>query len=694
MRTYSFSFHKVLSALILAGACLLAGTAVSAADIPSALPSAELPSLPDYGASDAYSRSYGSLPESYDSRKLGLITPVRNQNPWGTCWAFGALGAGEASLIKKGLADPSVDLSELHLSYFFFHAPTDPLGNTKNDSVSLPATAANYLESGGNNLFTMFELASWAGAASETIAPYETASTVPSLNSSLAYEDTAHLQNARFVSTADLNSVKKLIMEYGAVSSAFYYDSRYLSTSSSYYYPKVASYNNHIVTLVGWDDNYATYHFNEGSRPSAPGAWIAKNSHGTSFGDGGYFYISYEDKTLNNRKDALSYAFDLEKADNYDHNYQYDGSFGASTLNLDNGECLANIFTVSGNPSGREQLKAISFALYTPDVYYSIQVYKNPDPGEPESGTAMFSSKQYGSTTYSGYYTIPLKTQPVFQEGDTFSVVLTFRGKNQSYVDTFVDYTSNTAGIQFQSSATAGQSFYKSSGTWKDMTRIGNKSAVARIKAFTKDTAAAATPGTGSGSSGTVNISTPRIRTYRCPGYNSVYLSWTSVSGATGYKIYRSTSPNGTYTRLLNTRRTSFTDTKRRTGTNYYYRIRAYKTSGSTTIHSGYSNTVRVRVIPATPSIKKIRLANNKKNLLITWNAVNGATGYSIYRSTSKNGTYRRIKIITSGRILSYLTNLPKKGSAYYYKVQAYRTVNNKRVCGYSSSPKGYYRQK
>ena len=27
--------------------------------------------------------------------------------------------------------------------------------------------------------------------------------------------------------------------------------------------------------------------------------------------------------------------------------------------------------------------------------------------------------------------------------------------------------------------------------------------------------------------------------------------------------------------------------------------------------------------------------------------------------------------IITSGRTLSYLTNLPKKGSAYYYKVQA-----------------------
>ena len=89
----------------------------------------------------------------------------------------------------------------------------------------------------------------------------------------------------------------------------------------------------------------------------------------------------------------------------------FDGSFGASTLNLDNGECLANIFTVSGNPSGREQLKAISFApLYSGCLLQHPGLQKPRSAGEPESGTAMFSSKQYGSTTYSGYYPIPLKT--------------------------------------------------------------------------------------------------------------------------------------------------------------------------------------------------------------------------------------------------------------------------------------------
>lgn len=81
MRKPSLYLRNVVSALILAAACLMAGTSVSAADIPSALPSAGLPSLPDYGSTDTYSRSYGTLPKSYDSRKLGLITPVRNQNP-------------------------------------------------------------------------------------------------------------------------------------------------------------------------------------------------------------------------------------------------------------------------------------------------------------------------------------------------------------------------------------------------------------------------------------------------------------------------------------------------------------------------------------------------------------------------------------------------------------------------------------
>lgn len=68
----------------------------------------------------AYGSRETAFPSSYDSRKEGLVTPVKNQNPFGTCWAFGMAAIMETSLLaqNKGV----YDLSEEHLSYF---SPTD-----------------------------------------------------------------------------------------------------------------------------------------------------------------------------------------------------------------------------------------------------------------------------------------------------------------------------------------------------------------------------------------------------------------------------------------------------------------------------------------------------------------------------------------------------------------------------------------
>lgn len=685
MKNFSKIRLLLISSLFILNSFLFSAVCSSASEIPEALPSVDLPALSNYQS--AYSRSYGTLPSSYDSRAKGYVSPVRNQEPWGTCWAFGALAAGEANLIKDGLADTSLDLSELHLSYFFFNSPNDPLGNTEGDKVTYPSYEENYLESGGNNLFTMFALSKWLGAASEDLVPYSTDSAyIPTVNDSLAYEDVAHLQNARFVSTGDIDSVKKLIMEYGAVSSAMYFDSRYLSDSNAYYYPKVSASNNHIVTLVGWDDDYATYHFS-GTAPASSGAWIAKNSYGSDFGDNGYFYISYEDMTLCNQNDARSYAFDMEPADNYDHNYQYDGSFSASVFSVSNGSSFSNIYTVNGNPGGREKLEAVSFSLFTTNVSYSIQIYKNPDPGEPESGTAMLKTPQTGSTTYCGYYTIPLTTQPVFEQGDTFSVVLTLTAADQSTVDMFVDHTSNTAGIQFTSSVSKYQSFYKTIDTWKD---LKTKKTTARIKAFTSDTTEAATSTNGKVSSSKY-LATPRIKKAYSSAYNEATLIWTAVDNAKGYKIYRSTSKNGPYVRITNTTKTRFTDTKRKSGTTYYYRIRAYRSSGSKVLYSAYSNIVKVRVQPGKTTIKGLKYVNNDTRIKLTWKKVSGANGYVLYRSTSKNGKYKKVKIIKSSSATSCLLKPPASGKRYYYKLRAYRTVNGKRILGAYSSAKSIY---
>jgi len=61
---------------------------------------------------------------------------------------------------------------------------------------------------------------------------------------------------------------------------------------------------------------------------------------------------------------------------------------------------------------------------------------------------------------------------------------------------------------------------------------------------------------------------------------SSIKLSWSSVSDATEYRVYRSTSSYGTYTQVGYTGSTSYTNTGLSSGTTYYYEISAYNDNG------------------------------------------------------------------------------------------------------------------
>ena len=66
--------------------------------------------------------------------------------------------------------------------------------------------------------------------------------------------------------------------------------------------------------------------------------------------------------------------------------------------------------------------------------------------------------------------------------------------------------------------------------------------------------------------------------------------------------------------------------------------------------------------------------------------SVNGASGYQIYRATSKKGKYKLIKEFTTEDELLEYVNSTKKGTTYYYKVRSYRVVDeNKVYSSYSS---------
>lgn len=423
----------------------------------------------------------GSLPSSWDSRTLGCITPVKNQNPYGTCWAFSALAVGEASMISKGIVD-DIDLSEGHFAYFAYRNVDDALGNITEDRININSNES-YLEIGGNNYYSMFALSSWKGCADETIAPYESVDEDTILDSSLAYQDVAHMQNSYIVSMKNIDDVKSLIMEYGAVSSSLYWSDSYYNYLTNSYYQDVFKASNHGVTIIGWDDNYSMEQFKATCQPASQGAWLIKNSWG-DYAD--YLWISYEDLCLSN-EDAFAFVF--ESADNYDFNYQYDGTLSPAWTSINDGYSVINEYIVEG--ADKQSINAVAIAINDDNVKYQVQIYKNSPLGDPCAGEPMLSSCQEGITTYAGYYTIELDTPVVVAKGDRFAVCFTLYDMDEAddSVELFVDADLGDEGsvVSFDSTVNPNQSFIAYLGLSIDISDFWSGDMCPRIKAFATD---------------------------------------------------------------------------------------------------------------------------------------------------------------------------------------------------------------
>lgn len=432
-----------------------------------------------------------NIPSSYDSRTVlaGKLPDLKNQNPYGTCWAFSSIALAEFSMAAQGY-DVKPDYSELALAYFTYNTETDPLGLTNGDVNA--CIGDTFLERGGNLIFSQNILAEWVGAAKDAdAAAYGNAESVlkSGLDSTYAYsKDVAQLVNYYNVNIkTDPDQVKELIMKNGAVGISYCSNSTYYDSDTNSYYNYVDTSTNHAVTIVGWNDSYQT-------KATKPGAWLVRNSwigYEDSFYEDyyesyrGYFWLSYEDTSLS----EAAYSFQFAKAGQYDHNYQYDGGmyhvgWGASWVSELSG---ANIFTAKACEDG-EYLEAVSFETPEVNEEYTIKIYKNPtDNSNPESGTLLAGATTTGKTSYAGHYSVQL-TEPVeLAKGDTFSVVVTLK-KDSGYPQINFEKKSESAWYKCEVSASKGQSFYKwGDGSWNDVST--NKSGLGNIciKAFTTD---------------------------------------------------------------------------------------------------------------------------------------------------------------------------------------------------------------
>ena len=245
--------------------------------------------------------SYFNLADSY-------YLKVENQGSEGNCWTFASLNSLETYLMMHGYGE--YDFSEKHLSII---ESTEFYG-TRGQSINRkPNTNGNFEEA-------IDYIISGYGPVLEEDFPYNLEYTTDD------YENFLNITPVAYVGSyinfpiivkdednkTDIKKVEEIrkqikchIMENGSVAaltispqcSDEIYNEK---TAAEFIPPDVANYIDtseyrHIVSIIGWDDNYSKENFNEANQPENDGAYIVLNSWGKEFGNGGLFYVSYED---------------------------------------------------------------------------------------------------------------------------------------------------------------------------------------------------------------------------------------------------------------------------------------------------------------------------------------------------------------------------------------------------------------
>lgn len=429
--------------------------------------------------------SYALYHETYNANEEGFVTDVKNQRNTSLCWAFSLASNLETSLLTRG--QEYYDLSEEQLAYFWANRVNDPLGNTPNDKIT--RTQSDY-HGTGNGRVASFFLSTWSGMTTEEKVPFQ--SSAVTWPDSLAYDTSAYMEDAIF-SQYTVERTKQLLMEYNSVSAMIY-------MLDNYYYPDTASYScpqsglvNHAVTIVGWDDTYSKENFPSASGVNNDGAWIVKNSYGKNWGKNGYFYLSYEDKSITNLVSNTAVTTPA-----YPNNYFYDGAaagtvtFPGKTIN--NGYYVSNIFKATAGNGKDEELGEIVTAVPQDNTDFQIQVYTDlKNTSDPTSGTPAYAEPVDYTQPLAGIHTIHLNTPVKIPQGTFYSVVIRIPdGSNKFYVEkttTSTSWFTATAGID------PNQSFFSTSGKkWYD---AGNQyNCCFSVKAHTKtlDSSTVVTP--------------------------------------------------------------------------------------------------------------------------------------------------------------------------------------------------------
>jgi len=256
-----------------------------------------------------YDTSFINFPEN----PSGLTANIENQKQSDLCWAFSSITALETTLYKSGLVGEgeTLNFSELDLAYNvfvtsrlwdtlgggafevayeYFSSDSGPVDEqsweTANNTVWTSSSNEQLVDFYSTGLTTNERILS--GYSSLESYFFKSADAIKIEGVTNGVSESVTTENI----LANRNSIKNHIQTYGGATASMYYNNTYLANDIYYYCYNSTQSANHMVTLVGWDDNITI--------SGHTGAYIAQNSYGESFGNGGFFYISYDDEYVEN----------------------------------------------------------------------------------------------------------------------------------------------------------------------------------------------------------------------------------------------------------------------------------------------------------------------------------------------------------------------------------------------------------